>query len=161
MLLNAISQNFAELSGLLRQLSEEDYTRCCPELGNATIGEHMRHILELYQCLEKAYISGVVEYDKRDRDRVLQTRPEMALNIIGQLEYSLCKPNKNMQLKFELDGEQYLIPTNYERELLYNLEHSIHHQALIKVGVRQLEATVDEDFGIAKSTIAYRNQCAQ
>ena len=160
MLLAAIKENFGELSGLVRQLSQNEYTFYCPEL-NAAVGDHIRHILELYQCLEKAYISGVVEYDKRDRDVLLQTQPSVALDVIARLAESLAKPNKELQLRFEIDGKQITIPTNYNRELLYNLEHSIHHQALIKVGLRHLEASVDENFGIAKSTIAYRNQCAQ
>ncbi len=57
---------------------------------------------------------------------------------------------------------QVSIQTNYFRELLYNLEHCIHHQALIKVAVFQLEnIKVTENFGIAPSTIEYKKQCAQ
>ncbi|MBD3583672.1 DinB family protein [Flavobacterium selenitireducens] len=161
MLITAIKENLAELSNLLLQLPPNDYTRRFPELGNATIGEHVRHILELYACLEKAYISGMVEYDNRKRDILLQTQPEAALEAISHLEKTVGKPNKDLQLRFMNDGCEQLIPTNYERELLYNLEHSIHHQALIKVGLRHLDVNVGEDFGLAKSTIAYRNQCAQ
>ena len=67
-----------------------------------------------------------------------------------------------MQLQQIVDGEELLIETNYNRELLYNLEHCIHHQALIKVALLQSESiTVDANFGVARSTIEYRNQCAQ
>lgn len=162
MLLTAIKENFDELSGLIRQLSDDGFTRPCAELNDSTIGEHIRHILEMYICLEKAYISGVVEYDKRERDLLLQTRCEVALETIAALSNSLDKPNKPMKLKFILDGQELVIPSNFERELLYNLEHSIHHQALIKVGLRQIGATVDGNFGVARSTIAYRSsQCVQ
>jgi hypoxanthine-guanine phosphoribosyltransferase len=48
------------------------------------------------------------------------------------------------------------------RELLYNLEHCIHHQALIKVVVLQSSTVfVNDNFGVASSTIEYRNRCAQ
>ena len=61
-----------------------------------------------------------------------------------------------------VDGEELNIESNYFRELLYNLEHCIHHQALIKVAVLQLEhLQIDQDFGVARSTIEYRKQCAQ
>ena len=55
------------------------------------------------------------------------------------------------------------IETNYERELLYNLEHSIHHQALIKVALLQLQSVeIPENFGVAQSTIVYReSQCVR
>jgi RNA-binding protein YhbY len=67
-----------------------------------------------------------------------------------------------LKLQQIVDGEELLIDTNYNRELLYNLEHCIHHQALIKVAVLQNDAiTIDANFGVARSTIEYRKQCAQ
>lgn len=70
--------------------------------------------------------------------------------------------NKKIELEHVVDGELNLIETNYHRELLYNLEHCIHHQALIKVAVLQCESVkIDDNFGVARSTIEYRNQCAQ
>ena len=78
--------------------------------------------------------------------------------ILNQLD----KPNKFIQLQQFIDGEEILIESNYHRELLYNLEHCIHHQALIKVAILQLEnILVNDNFGVARSTIEYRNQCAQ
>jgi hypothetical protein len=55
-----------------------------------------------------------------------------------------------------------LIESNYQRELLYNLEHCIHHQAMIKVAIIQSSlVAIDENFGVARSTIEYKKQCAQ
>ena len=72
------------------------------------------------------------------------------------------KENKTVVLQQIIDGEELRIDSNYFRELLYNLEHCIHHQALIKVAVLQLEhLQIDADFGVARSTIEYRKQCAQ
>lgn len=161
MLIQAIKENFAELTDLVGQLSPEEYCRPCAEISDATIGQHIRHILEMYQCLDKSYLSGEVEYDARQRDLLLQTVPEVALQAISRLQSTLEKKNKPMTLRFSTDGHQMQIPTNYERELLYNLEHSIHHQALIKVAIRNSEASVSDSFGVAKSTLAYRKQCAQ
>lgn len=61
-----------------------------------------------------------------------------------------------------IDGLTFRIQSNYYRELLYNLEHCIHHQALIKVAVLQFEnVLLNENFGVARSTIEYRKQCVQ
>ena len=55
-----------------------------------------------------------------------------------------------------------VIESNYYRELMYNIEHCIHHQAIIKIALLHLGKTeIVENFGIAKSTIEYRRQCAQ
>lgn len=161
MLITAVKENFSQLTDLIERLTADEYSDPCPELSGATIGEHMRHIIEMYQTLEKSYLSGIIDYDKRNRDQLLQTRPESALEALYLLESQLDKPDKSMTIRSVIDGCPFSIPTNYQRELLYNLEHSIHHQALIKVGLRRCAATVSESFGVAKSTLEYKKQCAQ
>lgn len=67
-----------------------------------------------------------------------------------------------MFLEQFIDGLTMRIQSNYYRELLYNLEHCVHHQALIKVAVLQFEnILIDDNFGVARSTIEYRKQCVQ
>ncbi|WP_333599730.1 DinB family protein [Flavobacterium sp.] len=162
MLIPAIHKTLNELSDLLSQLSDSDYCCACPDLSNATIGEHTRHIIELFQCLVNQYPNGVINYDNRQRDYRIQTNSAFAQKSIVDLLNAISKPNKNLQLQQVIDSEALLIATNYDRELLYNLEHCIHHQALIKVAILQsANLTVDENFGVARSTIEYRKQCAQ
>jgi hypothetical protein len=162
MLIPSINNTLNEMIQLLNQLSDDDYTFPCTSLSNATIGEHTRHIIELFQCLENQYDSGVVDYDSRKRDLDIQTNTKVAIAAIKEISKNLEKPNKKIQLHQIIDGEKMNIESNYFRELLYNLEHCIHHQALIKVAVLQNESiTIDEFFGVARSTIEYKKQCAQ
>jgi hypothetical protein len=162
MLIPSIQNTLNELSDLLSQLSNEDYAAPCFGLSNATIGEHTRHIIEMFQCVENQYEAGVINYDDRKRDYRIQTDTAFAKDILVEISNQLEKPNKNLQLQQIVDGEELLIESNYNRELLYNLEHCIHHQALIKVAILQNDSIViDENFGVARSTIEYRKQCAQ
>jgi len=162
MLIPAIYKTLTELSGLLTQLSDDDYCCPCHELSNATIGEHTRHIIEMFQCLENQYESGIVNYDNRKRDYTIQTNTVFAKECIDIILNQVDKENKELQLQQIVDGEKLLIQSNYQRELLYNLEHCIHHQALIKVAIIQSNSVaIDENFGVARSTIEYRKQCAQ
>jgi hypothetical protein len=162
MLIPAIRKTLKELSDLVSQLSHEDYCSPCHDLGNASIGEHTRHIIELFQCLESQYTIGEINYDHRKRDLRIQTDTTFANQCIATIASQVEKPNKNLLLQQMVDGELLYIQTNYHRELLYNLEHCIHHQALIKVAVIQSKsAVVDDNFGVARSTIEYRKQCAQ
>ena len=162
MLIPSIKNALDELSDLLKQLSEENYISPCYSLSNATIGEHTRHIIEMFQCLNIQYESGIVNYDLRKRDYLIQTNTNFAEKSIQEIISNLDKKNKNLHLQQIVEGEELLITTNYNRELLYNLEHCFHHQALIKVALLQIESIkVDADFGVARSTIEYRNQCAQ
>lgn len=162
MLLPSLHKALDELVSLLKQLSEDDFTTPCKELSNSTIGEHTRHIIEMFQCLENQYEVGMVNYDKRNRDCKIQTDIEFALQCLANVKNQLEKENKKLMLQQIVDGEELYIESNYFRELLYNLEHCIHHQALIKVAVLQCEhLQIDDNFGVARSTIEYRKQCAQ
>ncbi|RZK12425.1 MAG: DinB family protein [Flavobacterium sp.] len=162
MLIPSINNSLNELVALLDQLSDSEYSKQCPHLSNATIGEHTRHIIEMFQCLENFYASGLVNYDKRERNILIQTSTEFALKSIEQIQNNLDKSNKKIELQQIIDGEEIRIESNYHRELLYNLEHCIHHQALIKVAILQCEnVQIDANFGVARSTIEYRNQCVQ
>ena len=162
MLIPSLHKALNELVSLLNQISNDDFTLACKALSNSTIGEHSRHIIEMFQCLDNQYESGLVNYDKRERNTRIQTETAFAIENIVLIQQKLDKKNKNIELLQIVDGEEIRIESNYFRELLYNLEHCIHHQALIKVAILQCETvTIDPNFGVARSTIEYRNQCAQ
>jgi hypothetical protein len=162
MLIPSINNSLNELIDLLNQLSKKDYSNPCAELSNASIGEHTRHIIEMFQCLENQYDLGTVNYDKRERNVLIQTDNNYAIHHILEIKKNIEKENKNIDLQQVIDGEEILIQSNYYRELLYNLEHCIHHQALIKVAILKFDnVNINENFGVARSTIEYRKQCVQ
>ena len=116
----------------------------------------------MFQCLNVQYSEGVVNYDSRKRDRSIETDINTAKVAIENCLNELEKPNKSIRLVQMIEGYEITTESNYNRELLYNLEHCIHHQALIKVAVLQLESVqISESFGVAPSTLEYRKQCAQ
>lgn len=161
MLTQSIHKTLHELIDLLDQLTDETYTVPCRELSNATIGEHTRHCIELFQCLLSQYELGVINYDKRQRDLAIQSQTEVAKLALQAVLSQLEKPNVELVLEQDYDGNRIQINTTYQRELLYNLDHCVHHQALIKVALLSSSVQVDPNFGVARSTIAYRQQCAQ
>lgn len=162
MLISSIKNNLDELIVLLKQLSNEEYSRPCSQLSDASIGEHTRHIIEMFQCLESQYESGIINYDLRLRNILIQTDTDFAIQGIMKIQLNLDKQNKNIVLHQQIENNKITTETNYFRELLYNFEHCIHHQALIKVAIIQYDTIViDENFGVARSTIEYRKQCVQ
>ena len=162
MLLPSIHNSLNQLIDLLNQLSQKEYTQSCAELSNATIGEHTRHVIEMFQCLQNQFDTGIINYDNRARSIRIQTDTEYAIENIVAIQNTLDKKNISLNLLQFINGEAITIPSNYYRELLYNLEHCIHHQARIKVAVlRYKMVKIDPNFGVARSTIEYRKQCAQ
>lgn len=155
-------QVLLELTELLEQLSIDEYTEKIPLLSNSSIGEHTRHIIELFLQLYKGYEGALVNYDERERDLLLQTNIDYAIDSLANIIAKLCMPNKNLTIESLYANDGQGVKSNFQRELMYNVEHCIHHQAIIKVALQVLGSkVVNENFGVAKSTIAYRIQCAQ
>ena len=165
MLQNAIRNVFLQLTASLEQLDEGQFSRECRTLSNASIGKHLRHIIELFQSLETGYATGVVNYDQRKRDTRMETNKELALSLLYDIPTKLDKPDKELVLESNGDGdspELMVIRTNYYRELMYNLEHTIHHMALIRVGINEIsQIELPETYGVASSTVKHRQSCAQ
>jgi hypothetical protein len=161
----AVNNVFVQLSETIRQLSSVQYVQQCGNLGNNTIGQHVRHIIELFQCLETGYPESTVNYEKRKRDIAIETDKDLALQLLQDIYTKLDKPDKELVLQAcydEMSTEPISIPTNYFREVAYNLEHTIHHMALIRVGIKEVsDITLPEEFGVASSTVKHRKQCAQ
>lgn len=161
----AIKNVFIQLSETLRQLTPEQYAQPCKNLFNATIGQHVRHVIELFIELNNGYESALVNYDKRKRDFRMETDIYFAIDTLSHLHFLLNKPDKPLQLEMDYSDSSpglLSVTTNYHRELVYNLEHTVHHMALIRVGINEVAGiAVPETFGIAVSTIKYRTTCAQ
>ncbi|WEK34839.1 MAG: hypothetical protein P0Y53_20315 [Candidatus Pseudobacter hemicellulosilyticus] len=161
----AVNNIFVQLAGTLQQLSPQQYAQPCNTLFKNTIGQHVRHIIELYQCLDNGYQDGLVNYEKRKRDTAIETDQELAGRLLQEIHSGLGKPNKVLQLEACYDEHAttpIAIETNYFREIAYNLEHTIHHMALIRVGIHEVSSlSLPDDFGVASSTVKYRKQCVQ
>src|SRR5215213_7639181 len=161
----AVNNVFVQLSSTLDQLDQDQYVQPCKTLFNATIGQHVRHIIELFQCLENGYDIGLVNYEQRQRDLRIETDKAFASGLLIEVHQGLNKENKELQLQACYDehaADLLTLQTNFYREVAYNLEHTIHHMALIRVGITEVsDIELPEEFGVASSTIKYRQQCAQ
>jgi hypothetical protein len=161
----AVNNVFVQLAETLNQLTQQEYVKPCSTLFNNTIGQHVRHIIELFQCLESGYDNSLVNYEKRKRDIAIETDKQLASDLLKNIYQQLNRPDKALVLEACYDehaSEPITIATNYYREIAYNLEHTIHHMALIRVGIAEVSSIVlPDDFGVASSTVKYRKQCAQ
>ncbi|MCM5530463.1 hypothetical protein [Parasegetibacter sp. NRK P23] len=162
---HALGIVFHQLNHLLQHLPAHHYKQACHTLMGASIGQHTRHIIEMMQCLAEGYLSGTVNYENRKRDLLLETCIQTAKDTLGKIEASLPSQDKAIQLevRYHPDSQEHtVIQTNYFRELIYNIEHAIHHMAQIRTGVQEVAPIeLPSSFGVASSTLKYREQCAQ
>lgn len=157
----------AQLTDLVNQITEQDFIKPVETLGNSTIGQHLRHTLEFFICLENGFEKGLINYDKRAHDKLIETDKFIALSVLSKInEFIISQPtDKALKLEagYDLDKEEFVtINTNFLRELVYNIEHAVHHMAIMKIGIREVAPYVklSHDFGIAASTIRYQEAAA-
>ncbi|MFC0515787.1 hypothetical protein ACFFGT_16315 [Mucilaginibacter angelicae] len=160
-----ISNLLEQLQYVIDELTPIQYTQPVKLLSQSSIGQHTRHILEFFVELNKGYETGMVDYDKRIRNKNIEADKDFAITTIRQIEANIQKPDKELLLQAEYgDGEAHSaqVFSNYYRELVYNLEHTVHHMALIRIGINAVsDVVIPDEFGVAASTLKYRKACAQ
>ncbi len=156
---------------LLGGLSAEEYSRPVPACFNSTIGGHIRHNIDHYYSFAKGHAEGRIDYDCRLRDSRVETDPKVACTQMQELSNALSEIPAGM-----LDREVQVVMdsgsdaaqgcasrSTLQRELQFLLSHTVHHYALIAVicQLRGIESA--KGFGVAPSTLRYRNasSCAQ
>ncbi len=157
-----------QLYAVVERLRSDDYCKPSSSLGGSTLGQHVRHTIEFFQCLEQGAGTGVVNYDRRSHDKQLEENAALALEVIGQIRRQVEATEQDRQLVLQTgyghsEYEIQEMTTTYFRELAYNLEHAVHHMAIMRIGLSDVAPYVDLpfDFGIAASTIRHRRKEAE
>lgn len=149
------------ISEVIKKLDENSFRSKIEILNGSSIGQHIRHIVEFYICLFDGIEIGIVNYDDRKRDPLIETMPKYTLEVLEKLKSKLEKINLDLPLKIKqtIGDEELLLNTNITREIIYLAEHTIHHFALIKIGINVFfpEIPISNNFGVAASTLKYRN----
>jgi hypothetical protein len=152
-----------QLEHVVTNISEDDFTMPSKVLSNSTVGQHVRHTLEFFMCLQQGFESGLVNYDKRGHDKLIESDKFIALAAIQKIKNFISHQKTDQLLKLDVGYERnsdecVTINTNYFRELTYNIEHAVHHMAIMKIGIREVASYISMpvDFGVAISTIRHK-----
>lgn len=156
------AQILHQLRDVTRQLTPEQFARPIALLSGNSFGKHLRHVLEFFDIMVRGYESGVINYDSRSHDQILENDRKAAMDklqeLIGQM--GKMEHDKILHMEGSYGDETYQIQTNLAREMAYNIEHAVHHMAIMRIALNTEfpEVTIDKDFGVAYSTIKYREQ---
>lgn len=151
-----------EIADLLRKLPGTSYTDPIPGYTQATIGKHIRHILEFYECLDGGLQADcTVNYDARKRNPSYENHPGAAIEAIEQISTALktLTDCESLQLVLNYDpaneAVSFSVPSSLERELAYVFEHAVHHLALVRLALHFFapDFRVPESFGVAPATL--------
>ncbi|HMJ69511.1 MAG TPA: hypothetical protein VK508_11465 [Cyclobacteriaceae bacterium] len=156
-----------QLEDMIGQIRADDFSKPSSALSNSTVGQHLRHTIEFFLCLESGFREGVINYDKRAHDKLIESDKFIAINAIRRIREFVAGVSTDLSLRLDVGYDRHTedcvtIQTNYFRELTYNIEHAVHHMALIKIGIREVATYVKlaPDFGIAVSTLRHTDAVA-
>ncbi|HEX6226769.1 MAG TPA: hypothetical protein VFZ52_20260 [Chryseolinea sp.] len=161
-LTDACSNILSQLTDLVDQIRESDFVKPAETLSNSTVGQHMRHTLEFFLCFEHGFENGMINYDKRAHDKLIESDKFLAMAAIERISdfvKNLTDKPLKLEVGYDLEHETFVtIDTTATRELVYNIEHAVHHMAIMKIGVKEIASYVKlaPDFGIAASTVRYK-----
>ena len=162
-------QQGATIVGALPEGLYADFHSAAPE---GSIGAHLRHCIDHYDCFLQGLGEGKIDYAKRERridieqdpDTAIERLREQATELLSlQGEWDQDRAIEVRTVSFDAEDHGWL-PSTLGRELQFLLSHTIHHFALIAMLLRLAGITPPREFGVAPSTLQFRDSqsaCAQ
>jgi len=157
-MLNAIEKNLKRGIQLLSYISDEDYRNATIAPYYSSIGGHVRHILDVFDCVFEGMNSGDINLIKRERNQLVENFTEIGINYFDK---TIEKLQQFQHEDFEKivvvtdDLGTGIISANYTLAgiLIQAHSHAIHHFASVGYIISQLNIELpDDDFGFNPTT---------
>lgn len=147
------------VQSILSQIKDDDYSSSLTTLKGASIGKHIRHIVEFYECLLFNNIDNIVNYDSRRRNLLLEESVKYTDDFITEIIDKLVKIENNSRILLVSKYQDQIVSmeSSIYREITYNIEHTVHHLAIISIVIPMHFEYINlsANFGYADSTIQY------
>jgi uncharacterized damage-inducible protein DinB len=152
-----------QLLQFLSGLTDAQYRHVEARLTTASIGQHVRHVVDHYRLFLAGLPAGLVDYDDRERETPVERERIAALRAARAAVDGLralprdiaSRPLHVRQQGSYEPGRFDGCASRADRELLFLQSHTVHHQALIALLARAQGLSVPTLFGIAPSTAAW------
>lgn len=143
---------------LLSEIDDESY--CCNEVGPyySSVGSHLRHVLDFYNCIFNGFDRKYVNLTARERDQKVENNCSEALVCIDSISEKLKTlrfVDLNTLIKVEDNLGKGSITLQYTLGALLAQAnaHTIHHYAIIGYILDQLGIEIkDAEFGYNPTT---------
>lgn len=155
---------------LLTGIDATAYVHKDPTYGSG-IGCHMRHCLDHFDCFLRDFRSSKIDYDQRQRDPRLEVDREYAAEHIRSIIVGLADVQEEDMsrgvhsiMDCGSDDPEPAAHSSVKREVQFLVSHTLHHYALIAMQLKQQGLPPQDGFGMAPSTLRYRETkkpCAQ
>ncbi len=157
-MIKAIEENLQRGIKLLEAISDEDYSNCTIPPYYSSIGNNIRHILDVFLCVFEGIESNNIDFSCRKRNELAQKETQSGILYCKQIIEKLHLLNSedyNKLIKVTDDLGKGLVTVDYTliSTLIQAHSHAIHHFAIIGFIINQLGIELPEpDFGYNPTT---------
>lgn len=153
-----------QICQLLNRLSDDMLSDPLRSLDGSTIGQHIRHIYDFYDCIIRGQQSGgCIDYCLRQRNQIIEKHSAYAVKALRQITDQLKAIDASEAIEVLTDfstdqqAERVQVGSTIGRELMYAFDHAVHHLAIIQIGIRlhYPQISIPKNIGKAPSTIKY------
>ena len=130
------------------------------------IGVHVRHVMDHLQAFLTGLGSSEVDYNTRNRSAACETDLDIANMQLETIVEQVKKLNKeprlmkmDLMIVSEIDcfsTHSETVHSNFAREVLYLINHTIHHAAYIRLLLRNRDIALPDHIGIAPCTATFQ-----
>lgn len=155
---DAIIKNLQRGVTLLNSISDEQYSNTSIAPYYSSIGGHIRHILDVFDCIFDGLNTKKVDLTARKRNQLAETQTAVGIQYFNQIMEklaSLKETDFNQMVQVSDDLGMGMVTVNYTlaSALIQAHSHAIHHFASIGYIISQLGIELpDADFGFNPTT---------
>lgn len=157
-MIDTIAENLQRGIRLLTHISDEDYSNCSIPPYYSSIGNNMRHVLDVFACVYNGLESCEIDFSNRERNELAQLKTKEGLayfeSVIEKL-YALQNEDFDKIVTVIDDLGRGKVKAKYTlgSALIQAHSHAIHHFASIGFIINQLGLELpDVDFGYNPTT---------
>lgn len=157
-MIEAIEKNLLRGVSLLQYISDEDYSNTTIAPYYSSIGGHIRHILDVFDCIFEGLSRNEINLINRKRNELAERHTSHGINYITATIKKLKNLNPedfNKIVNVTDDLGLGVVSANYTLVgiLIQAHSHAIHHFASVGYVITQLGIQLpDEDFGFNPTT---------
>ncbi|MEO5600939.1 MAG: hypothetical protein ABIR06_08435 [Cyclobacteriaceae bacterium] len=94
---NYVGENLIEVKAMVEWLNDKQYSSPLEVLSGSSIGQHIRHILEIYA--EGIKSDRHICYDNRKRDRDIERNRLQAMSVMDELQLLLSSLKEDRRIE--------------------------------------------------------------
>ena len=146
-----------QLRATFQNMDDALWTRPAGAGSGLRVGPHIRHLLDFYSCFFAGLELGEIDYDARTRNPAIESsRPAAMRAIQSVIDCLMALTCADPDTGISVRDEHSMLRSTIGREMNCLFHHTIHHLALIAVALQSFGVAVDPGFGVAPSTLRYR-----